>query len=114
MSNLPELSIDGIFGDADVISVYSDQQAIEDGLLVAIPGPGLVNRVTRPVFDHFVKPVGDPGHQVTDITPLMDAIRYMSKVTPDDCWRTGDYQEKRLWLIPNEIGGLTLMFPEDY
>jgi len=29
-----------------------------------------------------------------------------------DGWR--DYQGKRLWLIPNEVGGLTLMFQEDY
>jgi len=44
----------------------------------------------------------------------MDAIRAMLQIKSNDGWRTGDYQGKRLWLIPNELGGLTLMFPEDY
>ena len=33
----------------------------------------------------------------------------MLAIEPDDGWRTGDYQGKRLWLIPNEVGGLTLL-----
>jgi len=49
------------------------------------------------------------------IEPLMAAIRTVLQRPPDgDGWRTGDYQGKRLWLVPNEVGGLTLMFPEDY
>ena len=101
-----------IFGEP--ISVYSDAQAIEDGFLIAIDGPGRVNRATGAVFDHFAQPIGDPRFRVFDLTPLMDAIRAILKVEPDDGWRVGDYQGKRLWLIPNELGGLTLMFPEDY
>ena len=34
--------------------------------------------------------------------------------TEDDGWRVGEYDGKKLWLIPNENGGLTLMFPSDY
>jgi hypothetical protein len=49
-----------------------------------------------------------------DITPLMAAIDFMLTIAPDDGWRTGEYQGKRLWLIPNEVGGVTVMFPEDY
>src|SRR5438046_55994 len=66
---------DDLFGDP--ISTYSDKEAIEDGILVAIPGDGGVNRVTRTVFDEFVKPIGDPRHKVLNLTPLMDAIRAM-------------------------------------
>jgi len=93
------------------ISVYTDAQAVEDGVLVAFPGPGGVNRVTRAVFDHFTRAL---GAGITNITPLMDAMRAMLKVEPDDGWHTGSVRGKRLWLIPNEVGGLTLMFPEDY
>jgi hypothetical protein len=53
--------------------------------------------------------------QVTDITPLMDAIRAMVKIPPDEGgWRTGACRGKQLWVVPNEVNGLTLMFPEDY
>ena len=109
MSNDPE----DFFGPP--ISVYTDAQAVEDGVLVPVTGDGLVNRVTRAVFDHFVTPIGDARHGVFNITPLTNIIRAMLKLEPDaDGWRTGTHQEKELWLIPNEIGGLTLMFPDDY
>ncbi len=102
----PENLSDDLFGE--VIDSYTDRDALEDGFLAAIDGPGGVNRVTRAVFDHFAQEMG-PG--VTNITPLMDAIRYMLTVEVD---RTGHFQGKALWRLPNEVGGYTLMFPEDY
>ena len=104
-----------LFGE--VIYAYTDAQALEDGVLVAVPGEGKVNRVTRAVFDHFTKPMGESQETgpVTDITPLMEAIRAILKNPPDeDGWRTTTHNQKELWLIPNETGGLTLMFPDDY
>jgi len=100
-----------------VIDEYSDKQALEDGVLVSVPGEGKVNRVTRAVFDHFTKPMGSSPEtgQVTDITRLQEAIRALLKIEPDeDAWRTGAYEGKEVWLIPNEVGGLTLLFPDDY
>jgi hypothetical protein len=69
-----------------VIVEYSDRQALEDGVLVSVPGEGKVNRVTRAVFDHFTKPTGSSPAtgEVTDITPLQDAIRAMFKIEPDE------------------------------
>jgi hypothetical protein len=102
---------------AFAIVEYSDKQALEDGVLVSVSGEGRVNRVTRAVFDHFTEPVrSSPATgQVTDITRLQDAIRALLKVEPDaDAWRTGTYEGKELWLIPNEVAGLTLLFPDDY
>ena len=99
------------------IVAYTDKQALEDGVLVSVPGEGRVNRVTRAVFDRFTEPLGSSpatGH-VTDITLLQDAIRALLKVEPDeDAWRTGSYEGKELWLVPNEVGGFTLLFPDDY
>ena len=103
--------------DPEVISSYTDRQAVEDGFLVAVPGDGGVNRVTRAVFDHFTTPMGSSSitGAVINIGPLMEAIRAMLRIAPDEGgWHTGDYQGKRLWLVPNEVGGLTLMFPDDY
>jgi hypothetical protein len=100
-----------------VIAEYNDQQALDDGILVSIPGEGKVNRVTRAVFDHFTKPVWSSllVGEVTDITPLQKVILALLKTEPDqDAWLTGTYEGEDLWLIPNEVGGLTLLFPEDY
>ena len=101
----------------DVIVEYTDKQALEDGVLVSFPGEGKVNRVTRAVFDYFAKPMGSAPEtgQVTDITRLQGAIHALLKVVPDaDAWRTGSYEGKELWLVPNEVGGFTLLFPDDY
>jgi len=100
-----------------LIACYTDREALEDGVLVAFPGEGRVNRVTRAVFDHFTKRLGSSPltGSVTDITLLQEAIRAMLKVESDeDGWRVGSYQEKELWLVPNEVGGFTLLFPDDY
>jgi hypothetical protein len=96
------------------IVVYTDEEAVADGVLVPIAADGGVNRITRAVFDQFAKPIGDPRACVFDVTPLMDVIRTMLAVKPDRDWRTGSYHGWDLWLVPNEVGGLTLMFPEDY
>ncbi len=103
--------------DFEVIDSYTDREAVEDGVLVPVSGEGGVNRVTRAVFDRFTKPMGSSPMTgpVTDIGPLMEAIRAMVKVPVDeDGWRTGAYDGEKIWVVPNEIGGLTMMFPEDY
>jgi len=100
----------------NIIDSYTDAQALEDGVLVAwdtLP----VNRVTRAVFDHFTHPTGSSPITgvVIGITPLRKVIQTMLAVEADeDGWRVGAYEGKPLWLVPNEISGLTLMFPEDY
>jgi hypothetical protein len=99
-----------------IISSYTDAQAVEDGVLVAWDDLQ-VNRVTRAVFDHFTQSMGSSPLTgvVTDITPLRKVIQTMLAVEADaDGWRVGTYANKQLWLVPNEVNGLTLMFPEDY
>jgi len=100
----------------DVVFSYTDAEALEDGVLVAV-ARGPVNRVTRAVFDHFTASMGSTPATgpVTDVTRLMQAINLMLKIEAEgNGWRTGTFEGKALWLIPNEVGGLTLMFPEDY
>ena len=97
--------------DDDVIYAYTDQQAVEDGVLVWFRGEGGVNRITRAVFDYFTERLSD---KYIDTSGLRKAINTMLKIEPDDGWRTGTYRGKKLWLVPNEVGGLTLMFPDDY
>ncbi len=99
-----------------IIASYTDAEALEDGVLVAMDSLP-VNRVTRAVFDHFTSPMGTSPQSgvVIDITPLRGVIQTMLKVEADeDGWRVGAYEGKQLWVVPNEVSGLTLMFPEDY
>ena len=50
-----------------------------------------------------------------DIAPLRATVRAALEVAPDeDGWRKTTYEGKELWLVPNEVRGLTLMFPEDW
>lgn len=99
-----------------IIFEYTDVQALEDGVLVAV-SCGAVNRVTSAVFKHFARPMGNlpASGAVIDITPLTATIRAVLGVMPDeDGWRKSTYGGKELWLVPNEVRGLTLMFPDDY
>src|ERR1700687_817593 len=100
----------------NVIASYTDAEAVEDGFLVAMDALP-VNRVTRAVFDHFTQRMGSSPLTgvVIDITPLRRVIQTMLAVEADtDGWRVGAYEGKDLWLVPNEVSGLTLMFREDY
>ena len=99
----------------EVIGSYTDQQALNDGVLVDIRR-GSLNRVTRAVFDAFTEPMGDPRpiQPVTDVTRLMGVIDTMLRVEPDsEGWRTATVEGKELWMVPNEVNGLTLLFPDD-
>lgn len=100
-------------GPWDVIFSYTDREAVEDGVLVPWNGPQNVNRITRAVFDHFAPAQSDDRDP--DLSRLRAAVDAMLKIRPDEGgWRTGTHEREELWLIPNEIGGLTLMFPSDY
>jgi hypothetical protein len=99
-----------------IVFEYTDGQAVEDSVLVEV-SYGAVNRVTSAVFYHFARPMEKSPDELEafDITPVMAAIRAVLGVTADeDGWRQCSYEGKELWLVPNEVHGLTLMFPEDY
>ena len=97
----------------EVIDEYTDQQAVEGGVLVPFKGEGGVNRITCAVFDHFTELFG--GDKYVDTSALKKAISTMLNIKPnEDGWRIDTYERRWLWLLPNEVGGLTLMFPDDY
>ena len=97
------------FGDP--ISVYTDEQAIADGMLADIGPLGLhfngrpVNRITGGLLADF-RPFLDAGLDLADA--LRTKLRYA--YYKGDIWHI----PPGLWLIDNELGGWTLMRPEDY
>jgi hypothetical protein len=101
---------------AKIIHEYTDAQALKDGFLAEV-SCGAVNRVTSAVFYNYARPMENlpEGEVRFDITPLTATIQAVLEVTPDeDGWRKSTYEGKELWLVPNEVQGLTLMFPSDY
>jgi hypothetical protein len=104
-------------GEENVIFAYTDEMAVADGVLVPFSGSGRVNRITQAVYLEFTDLIGQTPltGKITDVTRLRAAIDAALAVVPDrDGWRTLTFSGKRLWLVPNEVGGFTLMFPEDY
>ena len=98
-----------------IISTYTDEQAVEDGVLVDIGAnvrfQGLpVNRMTRHLFDDL-KPF------VEAEAPLFDGTKcQLAQGSPDNTGEVGDIWRipPNLWLVRNEVGGWTAMHPDDY
>jgi hypothetical protein len=116
----------------NVVFRYTDAQAVEDGVLVKT---GKTDRVTRPVFEWFAECASvspEMGQAERDSWADVQSSALISKygdrarkVYDENigggilkirmCREFGSSSSARtLWLMPNENGGLTLMFPEDY
>jgi len=120
----------------EVVSTYTDAQAVEDGVLVAI---SKTDRVTAAAFEYLRESM--PVERIAADLPveLLDARRDCFAVGKARLWLAENDAEARrvweqnidggifklhpnslttetrdLWIVPNEVGGLTLMFPEDY
>ncbi len=103
-----------LFAGVEIISFYGDEQALEDGVLVDIAGIGLnfrgvpITRMTDHLWNDF--------HPFTEgdlsrLRPILQTKLEMAKATESsDHW----ILPPGLWLIKNELGSWTLMFPEDY
>jgi len=93
------------------IATYTDADALADGMLADIGPLGLhfrgrpVNRITGGLlaaFEPFL------NGTTTLASTLRTKLRYA--YYKGDIWQT----PPGLWLIENEVGGWTLMRPEDY
>jgi len=105
--------------DWDVVYEYGDRQAIEDGILADISSLRLsfhgkpINRMTSNLWNKmepfFVEPNKMQKFKQAIQTKLILAKRagepgdeYMFTLLPN------------IWMVMNEVGGYTLMLPEDY
>ena len=89
---------------------YPDAQAVVDGYLVPLPFEPFA-RVTRRVWDAYADHAGEPNlplEALRRLWTLADAL----PAEPDGV-RILTQVGRSLWLVPNELGGLTLMFPDD-
>jgi hypothetical protein len=110
------------------ISVYTDASAIDDGVLVdlapfsRVSFRGLpVNRMTRHLFDDL-KPFFDSdaeGDAKEFGIALASTLRTKCSFATGDPGNSGEIGDiyripPKLWLVRNEVGGWTAMYPEDY
>ena|SRR5437899_2956374 len=117
---------DDFFGEP--ISVYTDAQAIEDGVLVdltqffVVPFLGfVVNRMTSHLFE-VLKPLAEADAAATDgnfneaLASILRTKCSLAQGSDDNTGEVGDIWRipPNLWLVRNEVGGWTAMYPEDY
>lgn len=104
------------------IDVYTDEDAQDDGILIDVSGLGVkfngkyINRVTCGV-SALLELSGK------DSAIIKNRLRFIAgNSTKDrqgsDAWGTFEPHAQlggeKLWLVGNEIGGYTLMLPEEY
>lgn len=100
------------------ISVYTDEQAVADGVLVDVRGlfPAVwkLSLVTRAVWEAYTKPL--LGGAMTDVSVLTTTLRTAwENARSDRDWRIGTTRDGReVWFVPNGMDGMTAIFPEDY
>jgi hypothetical protein len=101
-----------------ILSVYTDSQAVRDGVLVDISSFRLflnhlpLNRITGNLYAELMKYSYQNTGKLRSI--LRTKISYASM--PNDGPQDGYFYllPPNLWAVQNEIGGYTLMLPEDY
>ena len=116
----------------EVISTYTDTQAVEDGVLVdvgmlSLPrttfGGRHINRVTRTIWtlaeQQAILRGVEPGMTMQEIVDrnvpvIVDEMVTGALRSYDRGWYTGEWNGERVWLIPNDVEGYTLMVPSDY
>lgn len=98
-----------------VIFSYTDAQALEDGVLFDVTPYTLhrVNMVTSAVYE-WLGGSDDQDQFAAKYRELEDqAVRALDK-SKDKELVEFTYRGKTLWMMDNETGARTIMFPEDY
>ena len=101
----------------EVIYSYSEEQAIEDGILIEYPHKkGWC--CTHTVWEELPEKddEGKMRHLGALITDAFLETHRVFKINPDE-WliSSGRYvEESGFWLARNSLGGITIMKPEDY
>lgn len=112
--------MDDVFNDAQVISSYPLQQAIDDGILVTV-----FDEYTEPFISKYSdgKPVVATAHLFYEIgksymnTIWNKFIAWRQDVKPtlpeEDQMFSMEINGKKVWVIEDDAS-ITFMFPEDY
>ena len=122
-------SLEDLFGGE--IYRYTDDQAIDDGILVPfkVESKDTRHRITRNALDtlaSYYRNHGYAAYQERDFTrfffaELLPLIPHAhetycagSILETNYDFSTSTRDDQVLWYVPNELGGVTMMLPEDY
>lgn len=127
----PDDLLKQLFGD--VVFSYTDAQAIEDGILIPFVANGrdTRHRITNNAYTELKEYYRGKGYSDYDekqfyyfffneLLPLVPASfrewRAGEILTTNYDFRVEKYDsnKRQLWYEPNEVGGITLMLPEDH
>ncbi len=99
----------------NVIFSYTDREAIEDGVLYDVSHLTQhgVNRVTNSVYG-WLGALEKPDDLAKEYRDLEGAARKAFDAAKDKELVEFQYKSQRFWMMDNETGGRTIMFPEDY
>ena len=109
--------------EAEIISVYDDSQAIEDGVIVDISELKIafqgrpLNRMTRGLWEDFQPFITfeTTFQGIQAPTPMKELRKIMrTKLQLARCKGGIWTLPPGMWLIENEVGGWTAMKPEEY
>jgi hypothetical protein len=125
--------LDEMQEQGEIIFAYTDEMALDDGVLVDISSLGLsfeskpINRITGNLFwqerpkyplseDQLAKHLTDCGD---DEEPINFDLETFAKAITEKLTQVGGHDYLRtlpddIWLVENETGGWTLMLPSDY
>lgn len=112
------MDTDNIFKDFEIISVYTDEHAVSDGVLVDITSFNIfldgkpVNRITSRLHHRLMQCANYDKDELQYIIMTKISLAEMPKDGPQDGYFY--LVPSNLWAVRNEVGGYTLMFPEDY
>jgi len=113
----------------DLIYSYTDQQAIEDGIIhpfftkegKAISGHRVTNNALESIKKKYNKNDGEALEFIfCELLPLIPyAFKKYNKdqdiLTTNFKFKVGNFKHSEiLWFIPNENKGITVMLPSDY
>ncbi len=119
-------SLEEVFGEP--ISVYTDEDAIEDGFLVELDrlvrvryDGAFITRMTRRLFDDLA-PFADAaaaafgGDFSKALASILTTKCRLAQGSPDNTGEVGDIVRipPNLWLVRNELGDWTAMYPDEY
>ena len=96
---------------AEIIYKYSDEDAIDDGVLIPVCFGG-INRITRSVFDDFDKPCFDSAAFNQFMNKAALELQKQQKEKSD--WFYSTILDDRKYFIVDNGSGFTLMKPQDY
>lgn len=102
---------DDFWKDADIIDAYTDEQAIEDGVLIPVQF-GSISRVTRTVLYEFTQ----KDKSLERFNEFVEAVmkEFESQRNEKEDWFYSIEIDGSKYFVVDNSNGFTLMKPEDY